>query len=345
MAVNANTIETYDNSVLREDLAEQYSMISPEETPFQTAIGTTDGATQPHHEWSVVDLAAPDRGNRVVEGDDAPAVDTGTLALRRGNYTMIVDKRVKTSHTSEASDAAAEDIQKIAKQITMKIRELKRDMEGIMLTNWNAIPGSSGTARFSAGMPAFLFTNTGVLPAGAVAPTLSDTDQGYPDSKWAGATTPAPIDEDDFNDVITACWTSGGNPTIAMVNSNNKRVISKTFTGASTRYKDSIDKTLVNAIDVYDSDFGEVSIVPNRFQPALNADNAAPGDDGGAGDDYYVLFLDPDFAGVSFLETMRQKPLAETGHSRDRLVWAEWCLQVDNEAAHGIMVGTNGLAA
>lgn len=344
MAVNANTIETYDNSVLREDLKEQYSMISPEEVPFQTSIGTAQAATQPHHEWSVVDLAAPDRANRVIEGDDAPAVDTGTLALRRSNYTMIVDKRVKTSHTSEASDAAAEDIQRISKQVALKIRELKRDMEGIMLTNWQAVPGSTGNARFSAGMPAFVKTNTNTLGAGSVAPTLSGTTEGYPDAAWVEATTPAAITEDAFNAVIQSCWEAGGDPTIAMVNANNKRVISSTFTGASTRYKDAIDKTLVNAIDVYDSDFGQLSIVPNRFQPALNADSVTPGDGAGDGDEFYVLFLDPEFAGVSFLETMSQKPLAETGHSKDRLVWAEWCLEVDNEEAHGIYVGTNGAA-
>jgi hypothetical protein len=193
-------------------------------------------------------------------------------------------------------------------------------------------------------MPAFIMTNTNTLGAGSVAPTLSDDPHGYPETGWVEATTPAAIDEDEFNTVIQRCWESGGDPTIAMVNANNKRVISNTFTGASTRYKDSIDKTLVNAIDVYDSDFGQLSIVPNRFQPALNADTTAPGNGLGSGDEYYVLFLDPEYAGVSFLETMRQKPLAETGHSRDRLVWAEWCLQVDNEAAHGIYVGTNGAA-
>lgn len=345
MAVNAATIETYDNSVLREDLSQQYSMISPEETPFQMAIGTADASTQPHHEWSVVDLAAVDRGNQVIEGDDAPAVDTGNLALRRSNYTMISDKRVKVSHTSEASDAAAEDIQKISKQIALKIRELKRDMEGILLTNWQAVPGASGTARRTAGMPAFVKTNTNTLAAGSVAPTLSGTTEGYPNAKWVEATTPAAMTEAQFNQVIQNCWTAGGDPTIAMVNANNKTVISNTFTGASSRYKDAIDKTLVAAIDIYDSDFGQLSIVPNRFQPALNADNAAPGDDGGAGDEYYALLLDPSFAGVSFLETMKQKPLAETGHSRDRLVWCEYALEVDNEAAHGIYVGTSGAAA
>src|SRR6478735_9358293 len=116
MAVHAQTVETYKNRVIREDLQEQYSMISPEEVPFQTAIGTATSATQTYHEWPIVELAAPDAANRVIEGDDTPAVDAGNMANRVGNYTQISDKRIKTSHTSEAVDAAAENIQKITKQ-------------------------------------------------------------------------------------------------------------------------------------------------------------------------------------------------------------------------------------
>lgn len=337
MAVHAQTIETYDNTVIREDLAEQYSMISPEEVPFQTAIGTTDGATQPHHEWTIVELAAPDGTNRVLEGEDAPGVDPGTLADRVGNYTQISDKLVKVSHTSEASDAAAEDIQKLAKQIAIKIRELKRDMEVMFLQNIAANPGASGTARVSAGFPAWIRTNTHG-ESGGTDPTLSGTTTGYPNAiaNVGDASTPVALNETVFNNVIQACWSAGGNPTIAMVNANNKRIISETFTGASTRYKDAIDKTLVNAVDIYDSDFGQLTIVPNRFQPALNY--------GGDNDNFYVALIDPDFAGVSFLETMRQKPLAETGHSKNRLVWCEYTLQVDNEAAHGIIRDTLNLA-
>jgi hypothetical protein len=124
MAVNAATIETYDNLVIREDLAEQYSMLSPEETPFQQAIGSRS-VSNTLYEWPVVALAAVDPSNRVIEGDDAPAVDAGTMANRLSNYTQISDKRVKTSHTTEAIDAAAEDVQKIAKQVVLKLKELK----------------------------------------------------------------------------------------------------------------------------------------------------------------------------------------------------------------------------
>ena len=335
MAVNAATVETYDVSVLREDLQEAYSMISPEETPFHSAIGTKT-ITQPKFEWPVVDLAPLEYGNRVIEGDDAPPVNDATLAVRLANYAQISDKQLSVSHTSDASDAAAENIQELSEQVALKLRELKRDCEGMALDNIAAAPGSSGNARASAGLPAFLRTNL-KLEAGNTAPTLSGTTEGYPDAALVEATTPVALTEDNFNDVIQQCWEAGADPTIAMVNANNKRVISATFTGASTRYKDAVDKQLVAAIDIYTSDFGELQVVPNRFQPTINR----AGDD----DEFAVYILDPNFARIAELESTKQKPLAETGHSRKRLIWREWGLQVDNEAAHGAVYGTSGASA
>jgi hypothetical protein len=328
MPVTSGTIQTYANTVIREDLAQQFSMISPEETPFMTAIGTGEAATNTYTEWTVVNLAAPDSTNRVVEGENAPNVDAGTLGIRRGNYTQISDKRVITSHTSNAVDAAAENIQRTAAQVALKIRELKRDMETMLLSNVAASAGSSSTARVAAGLPAFLRTNL-VLGAGGAAPTLSGTNSGHPNSTVTPGTAVA-LTETALNNVIQQCWQSGGTPSIIMVTANNKRVISQTFTGNSTRYKDAIDKRLVAAIDIYTSDFGELTVVPNRFLPATVTNN------------FSVYVLDPEYAAIKFLETLRQKPLAETGHARERLVWCEYTLQVHNEAAHGAVHATTG---
>lgn len=336
MAVGANTVETYDNSVIREDLAQQYSMISPEEVPFTTMIGR-DTTSNTYHEWPVVSLAAPDGNNRAVEGDDDVSDDTPTLADRLGNYTQISDKVVRTSHTSDAVDAAAENVQKLAKQIAIKIRELKIDMETMLLQNVAAVPGSSGNARTSAGFPAFLRSNT-IATTGGVDPTLSGTDEGYPNAAATPGQNGADFVESDFNDLIQQCWEAGADPSIAMVNAMNKRILSETFTGSSTRYKDAIDKTLVNAIDIYDSDFGQLTVVPNRFQPSLGNSTV------GATPTYGVYVIDPAFASLVWLETVRQKPLAETGHSRRRLVWCEYTLRVDNEAAHGVIRDTNNTA-
>jgi len=339
MAVEANMVETYDNKVIREDLQEQYSMLSPEELPFQAVIGskTTENT---YFEWPVLDLAAPDINNRVAEGQQTVPTDAPTLANRLGNYTQISDKKVVTSHTNEAVDSAAEDINRIAEQIALKMREMKRDVEMMLLQNIAAVPGAgqAATTRVSAGLPAFLKTNV-VRAAGGANPTLSGTTSGYPNAAATPGTTPAALTETQFNDVITKCWKAGAQPTMALVDALNKRVISNTFTGAATRYKDAVDRTLSAAIDVYISDFGELDIVPTRFLP--NTDFVAPAT---AGDNIPVYILDPDYLRMVWLDTVKQKPLAETGHARERLIWGEYGLQVDNEAAHGVIADTTGTA-
>lgn len=330
MAVRAETVETYDVSTIREDLQEAYSMISPEEVPFQT-MGGTRSVTQKQFDWPVVDLADPDSTNRVPEGETDLANDAATLADRIFNVCQISDKVAEISHTSQASDGAANNIQRLDTQVALKMKELKRDKEVMLLSNVAATLGSSGAARVTAGLPAFLRTNA-IVGAGAVAPTLSGTTEGYPDTGWTDATATADMDEDSLNDLIEQCWNSGAEPNVIMVNGGNKRVISKTFTGYSTRYKDAIDKTLVASIDFYDSDFGELTVIPNRFQPTLNAAT----DD----DNYAAYVLDPDYYRIAYLDNVQRKPLAETGHSIRALIWCEYGLQVDNEAAHGIYPDT-----
>ena len=325
-----NTIETYDNTLIREDLEQQYSMISPEEVPFQTAIGVGQAATNTFTEWSVVDLQAPDNTNREVEGVEDVPNDDGTLGRRLGNYTQISDKVVSVSHTSEAVDAAAENVQRLAAQIALKLKEMKRDMEVMLTQNIVASPGTSGSARQAAGLPAWLTSNI-VLGSTGSAPALSGTTTGYPDTALVPGTA-VPLTELNLNNVIEDCWNAGASPSIIMVNSNNKRVISQSFTGNATRYKDAIDKRLTAAIDVYDSDFGELTVVPNRFLSTTASNN------------FSVYVLDPDFAELKFLEAPRQKELAETGHAMRRLVWAEYTLKIHNEAAHGAIHATNGSA-
>jgi hypothetical protein len=331
MSVDPQTIETYDNSLIREDLEQQYSMISPEETPFQTAIGVGQSATNTYTEWSIVDLATPSTTNRVIEGDDAPGEDVGTLGRRIGNYTQISDKVVSVSNTSEAVDAAAENVQRLAAQIALKLKEMKRDMESMLLQNIAAAPGSTGNARAAAGLPAWLTSNI-VLGSGGAAPTLSGSTTGYPNAVLTPGTAVV-FTEANLNNVIESCWTEGAEPSLIMVNSNNKRVISQTFTGNATRYKDAIDKRLTAAIDIYDSDFGQLTVVPNRFQQTTAASN------------YSVYVLDPNFAELKFLETPRQSELAQTGHAKRRMVHCEYTLKVHNEAAHGAIHATTGASA
>lgn len=332
MAVAASTFETYQNSLIFEDLQNAYSMLSPTECPFQAAAGT-GSCDATNYEWPVVELNAVDPTNRVMEGEDNPATDDPTNGVRLANFTQISDKKVIVSHTSEAVDAAADNLQRIAKQMTFKMKELKRDLEVMLLQNIAASAGGSGVARVAAGFPAFLRTNT-IFAAGGADPTLNGVTEGFPDAPATDGTTPVEFAEDDFNDAIQMTWENGGDPTLVLVNANNKRIVSETFVGNATRYKDTVDQKVINSIDFYESDFGTLTIVPTRFMLPQ---------DGVGGDHYMVLGIDPEFVSILYLETLTEAPLAKTGHNNKRLMWCEYTLQVDNEAAHFIIRDTDGI--
>jgi len=320
MGVSTNTVETYDSSVIREDLQDALISISPTETPVMSAIGRRNVANT-YFEWGVVSLTAADGSNRVIEGEAAPGNDALTAAVRQGNYTQISDKVVEVSDTAEAVNGAGNE-QTIAKQIAYKLKELKRDMETMLTANVAASAGASGTARQTAGLPAFLRTNALRAGDGADGTTSGSGDSGYVDAAATDGTK-RDITEDLLKSVIASCWDAGAEPSIVVCGSAVKQEIS-TFTGNATKYKDISDKTLTAAVDIYISDFGELQIVPDRF--------SRPRD---------CLVLDPNYARVAYLKPTTQKPLARTGHSERRLISVEYGLQVDNEAAHGVVADVN----
>ena len=315
MAVTANTNETYDVSTIREDLAPALASISPTETIFMSTIGTRN-VDNTYFEWSEVDLAAAG-SNRQIEGDVGIANTAPTNAVRKGNYTQISAKVVEVSSTNQAVNGVA-DAQTVAKQVAYKLSEMKRDMEKMLLDNVAGSAGASGTARQTAGLPAFLTTNTARGTGGADGTTSGSGSAGYPDAAATDGTQRA-ITETILKGVIADCWDAGAEPSVVLCGSSNKQTIS-TFTGNATRYKEAEDSKLNAAIDVYISDFGELQIVPARHIRARD-----------------VFVLDPNYAAVAFLQTAKQEPLAKTGLSERRLISAEYGLQVTSEKAHGVI--------
>lgn len=315
MAVTANTNETYDVTTIREDLSEALASVSPTETVFMSAIGTRS-VDNTYFEWSEVDLAAA-ATNTQIEGDVGLSNSAPTNAVRKGNYTNISAKVVEVSDTNQAVNGVA-NAQTVAKQVAYKLSEMKRDMEKMCLSNVAGNAGASGTARVTAGLPAFLTTNASRGTGGADGTTSGSGTSGYPNAAATDGTQRA-ITEALLKGVIADCWDEGATPSIVLCGSSQKQTIS-TFTGNATRYKEAEDSKLNAAIDVYISDFGELQIVPARHIRSRD-----------------VFVLDPSYAEIAYLQTANQKPLARTGLSERRLISAEWGLQVTSEKAHGVI--------
>ena len=315
MAVTANTNETYDVSTIREDLADALASISPTETVFMSTIGSRN-VSNTYFEWSEVDLAAA-ATNSQVEGDASLTNNAPTNAIRKGNYTNISAKVVEVSDTNQSVNGVA-NAQTVAKQVAYKLSELKRDMEKMALDNVAASAGASGTARTTAGLPAFLTTNTERGATGADPTTSGAGGAGYPNAAATDGTARA-ITEALLKSVIASCWDNGADPSIVLCGSSQKQTISG-FTGNATKYQEVDGKKLTAAVDIYVSDFGTLQIVPARHIRARD-----------------VFVLDPSYAKIAYLQTARQKPLARTGLSERRLISCEWGVEVTSEKAHGVI--------
>ena len=125
--------------------------------------------------------------------------------------------------------------------------------------------------------------------------------------------------EPQLKTVLQSVWNSGGKPDTIMVGGFNKQVFS-TFTGRATPTEDTKSKKITAAVDAYESDFGKLKIVPNRFQRARD-----------------VLVLQMDMWAVAYLNGRRfvSFPLAKTGDSDWKEILSEYALVARNEKASG----------
>ena len=176
---------------------------------------------------------------------------------------------------------------------------------------------AAGTARATAGLPAYLTTNVNRGTGGANGTTSGAGTSGFVNAAATDGTL-RPITEALLKGVIADCWNEGATPSVVMCGSAQKQKIS-TFTGNATRFKEAEDSKLNAAIDVYISDFGSISVTPNRFQRERDG-----------------LLLDPEYASVAYLRPIQNVELSKTGDASKSMVLVEAGLKITNEAAHAI---------
>ena len=313
MAIVTNTFTTFDAKGIREDLSNIITNIAPEETPYMSNVGR-ESISNSLFEWQTDTLASA-AANKQLEGDDVTSFDSVTATVRLQNYAQISRKTIVLSATEETVNKAGRRSE-LAYQIAKRSAELKRDQEFSMLNGAVAAAGNTTTARGTASLQAFIKTNYDMQTNGAN-PTYTTVPTGARSDGNVRTFT-----ETILKNVIQQVWTSGGTPKILMVGPVNKQRVSG-FSGiASSRFN--IDggarpATIIGAADIYVSDFGNVQVVPNRFQRERDA-----------------FVIDPDYAKVTTLRPYQQVELAKTGDAEKRMLIVEWGHKVTAENAHGI---------
>lgn len=306
------TFQTFQSIGNREDLSDVIYSISPTDTPIMSSIGKTK-ATAVYHEWQTDSLAANTTANALVEGATASDI-TVTPTSRLGNYTQIVGKTVMVSGTLEAVDKAGRKSEK-AYQLAKLSSEIKRDMETIITANQGQSAGNASTARTLGALLSYIKSNTS--KNGTSVTGVDPVTQGV--STRTDGTTRA-FTEAMLKTVVAAVFSSGGTPSALFVSPTQKQVVSG-FTGlAAQRYQvpTSGQATILAGADLYQSDFGVLSIVPDRFMRSRDA-----------------LILDPEYAALAYLRPFQTNELARVGDAEKTQILAEFTLEVRNEAAHG----------
>lgn len=312
MAKIANTVTTFDVKGLREQLADVIYNIDPTDTVFvsNAARGSVKGTFA---EWQQDSLAAPNTANVAPQGDDITSFDAVVPTVRLGNYTQISRKTAIISGTEEIVEKAGRDSE-LGYQMAKKGKELRIDIESMLLSNIAAASGSTSVAAVTASLLAFIKTNTSLGATGAN-PTYTTVPNAVRTDGTARALT-----ETLLKGVIAQCWSAGASPKVVLVGAGNKQVVSG-FGGIATKFTQTGGKmqaTIIGAADVYVSDFGVLSIVPSRFQRNRDA-----------------FVLDFSLISVDYLRPFKQVPLATTGDAEKRMLLAEYMLRVKAEKGLG----------
>ncbi|HXE37898.1 MAG TPA: DUF5309 domain-containing protein [Azonexus sp.] len=331
MAQVANTFETYDAVGNREELADKIWMITPEETPFTSLIGRKSVASV-HPEWQTDTLATPVTTNNQPEGNDW-TFDAINPTTRIGNYCQISEKAFIISRTQDQTDKAGRKSE-VARETAKKGIELRTDMEVTLLSNQaaSAGTGNGATNRTAAGFRAWLTTNDD-LGAGGASGSFSAGIQGAATNGTQRAFTKAILDS-----VILNTYNAGGNPDVLMVSPYVKTVFSRILDDSDVvplRHEiKSGQAKIIAAADTYLSDFGTITVVPNRQMARAGATVARN-----------AFLVDASMVQMGVFQDITMNKPAKTGDSEKRVLNVEYTLIVKNEAAHGVAADLFGLTA
>ena len=298
--------------------------ITPEDTPFTSAIGVMSGGGEPAYakdfEWQTYDLRAVENPSHL-EGQNAPTARERVRASV-DNVTQIFHSQVSISYTKAAAMAQRNGLNnaqptaqadEMGWQVTQELKALKRDMEHVFLNGTYAKPADNTTSRKTRGLMAAITTN--VVTA--------------PDDDGAGAGTTGLLTEAMVLDLMEMVWQNGGiteqETATFICNSKQKRRLTKIFV-TDKGYQEQTRNMGGVSVQTIETDFGKLNIMLNRYMDQnkialASLEVCKP-----------RVLLVPG-KGFLFLEE-----LAKTGASDQCQLYGEIGLEYGNERQHGKIV-------
>jgi hypothetical protein len=301
----------------REDLSNELCLLAPEDTPI-LSLCSKGKANSTFREWNTDKLGAISTAG-ISENTDVTAFeDKFASRARLGNYTQIFRKSWMVSTIQDAVTSAAPANSAAAE--AKAIRELKRNMEAtICSSNEMTVENGGGVPYGLRGLGKWLQSTaqaTNPVPADYLTP--------------AGSILTAAPSESTLNNVIASIFSKNGemNALTVVADIAVRKVISEfTRTSTNTNTKtyqvnqDVTSKKITLSVTMFDSDFGQLSIVNGNPDCMPSGSNA------------YII--NPKYLGFDTLIPMGSQRLENQGGGERGFIEAVGTLLVKHPQAHG----------
>jgi hypothetical protein len=253
----------------REDLTDVLTILAPEETPALSSANKQK-ANATFVEWTVDSLATP-ATTGISEGADVTSfTDQFASRARLGNYIQKFRRDFMVSDLQEAVDSVGP--AKVAQAEAKAIRELKRDIEATILSD-NDRQAETGAVPYKMrGLGDWL---------DSAGPSDVPADYRTPAGSINTQAAAGDITESEFNTIIRSIYRANGeaNNLVLIADTTLRKQIADyarfgadvadgTNAGVRSVNYDGNDSTIKLSVEVYQSDFGIVSIV--NMNPVTN---------------------------------------------------------------------------
>ena len=288
------TYTTYDQVGKKESVADIITDITPFDTPAMTMF-KDEKVSARTFSW-LEDSLATAGVNAAVEGA-AASMATLVNAVERTNNTQILTKAFQVSASSDAVSTYGR-AKETAHQLGKALKEIKRDAEFMLVgADQAAVAGTASAAR----------------KAQSVINQISTVEAG-----GSAALTEAML----LSAGQTA-YNNGSDVDTFMIKPADAQIVAGFSASAGRNREISQGKTLVNAIDLYISPYGEYRVILNRHLEATHA-----------------LLIDPSMFKTCTLRPFTRTLLAKDGDSDKHFVVGEMSVKHMN---HGDSVQINAL--
>lgn len=305
-----NAFTTYSAIGNREDLTDLISNISPLEAPAFDRWKTVK-ATGRLHEWQTDALAAA-AANAEIEG----ATFSGgarTATTRYNNTCQLMLKMFSISDTQEVVDKAGRKSE-LAYQKAKAMKELKRDMEFAIFASAATVSVSGSTGNEATAPVMKSVDGWQVLVVGQTGSV------GGAGGVGSGNGVTATLGEATFNAEIQRAWDNGARVNTVYTNGSLKRLISSWGVSTSRPRDVGEGKRLVNVVDFYLTDFGEVEVVLDRYVATSQ-----------------MFLLDDNLWAKAFLVPTREAEIAKTGLASNTMIWNQWTIEARNPTGNAML--------